>query len=81
MVGYSRAVRVGNVVVVVDTTGVGDDIVAQTRVPCAGTAFALAQAGAPRSDVVRTRMYVTDISPCVRWARYTRRCSGKFGRW
>lgn len=45
--------------------------------PCAGTAFALAQAGGPRSDVVRTRMYVTDISPCVRWGRYTRRCSGE----
>jgi enamine deaminase RidA (YjgF/YER057c/UK114 family) len=52
-VGYSRAVRIGPHVVVSGTTGPGRRI-----------EIALNAAGATLSDVVRTRIYVTDIS---RW--------------
>jgi enamine deaminase RidA (YjgF/YER057c/UK114 family) len=64
LVGYSRAVRIGNRVVVAGTTGAGDDIVAQTRDALRRIEIALTQAGASLSDVVRTRMFVTDIT---RW--------------
>jgi enamine deaminase RidA (YjgF/YER057c/UK114 family) len=64
VVGYSRAVRIGDQVHVAGTTGVGDDIVPQTRDALHRIESALAQAGASLPDVVRTRMYVTDIS---RW--------------
>ena len=50
--------------VVAGTTGAGDDIAAQTREALRRIAMALREAGASMSDVVRTRMYVTDIS---RW--------------
>ena len=63
-VGYSRAVRVGPLVVVAGTTGRGDDISGQTRDALHRIDFALAQAGATPADVIRTRIYVTDIS---RW--------------
>jgi enamine deaminase RidA (YjgF/YER057c/UK114 family) len=65
-VGYSRAVRVGRYVAVAGTTGAGpaDDIGAQTRDALRRIAFALQEAGAALTDVVRTRIYVTDIS---RW--------------
>jgi enamine deaminase RidA (YjgF/YER057c/UK114 family) len=64
--GYSRAVRVGPHIVVAGTTGPGpvDDIGAQTREALRRIEAALNQAGATLSDVVRTRIYVTDIS---RW--------------
>ena len=61
-VGYSRAVRTGAHVVVAGTTGAGDDIAAQTREAFRRIAIALREAGASMSDVVRTRMYFTDIS-------------------
>ena len=66
MVGYSRAVRVGPHVAVAGTTGAGpaDDIAAQTRDALRRIEVALRQAGATLADVVRTRIYVTDIS---RW--------------
>lgn len=64
LVGYSRVIRVGDQVMVAGTTGAGDDIVEQTRDALRRIESALAQAGASLSDVVRTRMYVTDIS---RW--------------
>lgn len=65
-VGYSRAVRVGPHVAVAGTTGTGpaDDITAQTRDALRRIEIALHQAGAALTDVVRTRIYVTDIS---RW--------------
>jgi enamine deaminase RidA (YjgF/YER057c/UK114 family) len=61
-VGYSRAVRTGDHVVVAGTTGVGDDIAAQTREALRRIEIALREAGASLTDVVRTRMFVTDIS-------------------
>lgn len=66
VVGYSRAVRVGPHVAVAGTTGAGPagDIAAQTRDALRRIDIALQQAGASLSDVVRTRIYVTDIS---RW--------------
>jgi enamine deaminase RidA (YjgF/YER057c/UK114 family) len=61
-VGYSRAVRTGPHIVVAGTTGEGDDIAAQTREALRRIDIALQKVGAALSDVVRTRIYVTDIS-------------------
>lgn len=63
-VGYSRAVRTGPFIAVSGTVGAGDDIAAQARDALERIEAALHEAGATLSDVVRTRMYVTDIS---RW--------------
>jgi enamine deaminase RidA (YjgF/YER057c/UK114 family) len=65
-VGYSRAVRVGPHIAVAGTTGPGTpgDIGAQTREALRRIEIALNEAGAALSDVLRTRIYVTDIS---RW--------------
>ncbi|WP_028545306.1 RidA family protein [Paenibacillus taiwanensis] len=73
VVGYSRAIRVGNVVEVAGTTAMKDG-----KVIAVGNAYeqtkyiiqsieqvleqVLEQVGATLSDVVRTRMFVTDIS-------------------
>lgn len=61
-VGYSRAVRVGPFVAVAGTTGEGPDAAAQARDALARIEAALHEAGAGFSDVVRTRMFVTDIA-------------------
>lgn len=70
-VSYSRAVRVGNVVEVSGTTAVinGEvqkkgDMYGQTQMCLALIEKALNEAGCDLHDVVRTRMYVTDIT---RW--------------
>jgi len=65
-VGYSRAVRVGAQVAVAGTTGAGPagDVTAQTRDALRRIEIALHQAGSSLGDVVRTRIFVTDIS---RW--------------
>jgi len=62
VVGYSRAVRTGPFIAVAGTTGTGADITAQTRDALRRIEIALQEAGGSLSDVVRTRMYVTDIS-------------------
>ena len=72
MVGYSRAVRIGNRVFVAGTTAsdddgevVGpDDAYLQTQFILKKIESAIAEAGASMDDVVQTRMFVTDIS---RW--------------
>ena len=70
IVGYSRAVRVGNHVWVAGTTatdengdvvGVGD-AAAQTRYVLQKIGRALEEAGVTFADVVRTRTFVTDIA-------------------
>jgi enamine deaminase RidA (YjgF/YER057c/UK114 family) len=72
VIGYSRVVRVGNIVHVAGTTatnpdgsgqivGVGD-MYAQARQTLENISAALAKAGVPLECVVRTRMFVTDIS-------------------
>jgi enamine deaminase RidA (YjgF/YER057c/UK114 family) len=70
VVGYSRAVRVGDHVYVSGTTatdaqgaivGVGDPY-AQTRQIIANLKSALERSGARLEDVVRTRIFVTDIA-------------------
>ena len=61
-VGYSRAVRVGRHIAVAGTTGSGDDIAAQTRDALRRIEAALREVGATLRDVVRTRIYVTDIA-------------------
>ena len=68
-VGYSRAVRVGNMIEVAGTTAMDgdrligkDDLYVQTFFVLQKIKDTLEQAGASMDDVVRTRMYVTDIS-------------------
>ena len=84
IVGYSRAVRVGPWIFVAGTTAAtpgggpvgGDDIGAQAREALRRITVALTQAGAGLEHVVRTRIYVTDIS---RWQEVGRAHGALFG--
>lgn len=75
IVGYSRAVRVGNIIEVTGTVAVDEnsqlvgsnDAYLQTKYIIEKIGTVLQKAGASLEDVVRTRMFVTDIS---RWEEY-----------
>ena len=75
IVGYSRAVKVGNTIEVTGTVAVdnnsnlvgGNDAYEQTKYIIQKIESVLQKAGASLKDVVRTRMFVTDIS---RWEEY-----------
>jgi len=77
IVGYSRAVKVGNTIEVTGTVAADDrgntvginDAYAQAKFALQKIEKVLKQAGATLQDVVRTRMFVTDIS---RWQEYGR---------
>ena len=70
LVGYSRAVRTGNTIAVTGTVGIGPDgkfpagAAAQTRRALEIVLAAIEALGGKHTDVVRTRIFVTDIS---RW--------------
>ena len=84
IVGYSRAVKVGNIIevtgsVAVDANGNlvgGDSAYEQTKFIIQKIEKVLQQAGAALKDVVRTRMFVTNISL---WEEYGR-AHGEFFR-
>jgi len=75
IVGYSRAVKIGNIVEVTGTVASGEngevvgknDAYAQTKYIYQKIEKILVQAGAAMNDVIRVRMFVTDIS---RWQEY-----------
>ncbi|MDA4137153.1 MAG: RidA family protein [Thaumarchaeota archaeon] len=84
LAGYSRAVRVGPIVAVAGTTatapdggviGVGDAYI-QAKAVFSKIEKALEEAGAGMEDVVRTRMFVTDIS---KWEGVAKAHNERFG--
>ena len=83
VVGYSRAVAAGDHIWVTGCTSMvdgdvvhGGDPFAQTQQAIRNVAWALEQLDATLDDVVRTRIYVTDIS---RWEEYGRAHGEAFG--
>lgn len=85
IVGYSRAVKVGNIIEVTGTVAVDennqlvgkDDAYAQTKFIIGKIEKVLQSAGSSLEDVVRTRMFVTDIS---RWEEYGKAHGEFFGQ-
>ncbi len=83
LVGYSRAVRIGNRVEVSGTTagngntveGIGD-VYAQARISLQKISAALQEAGAGLQDVIRTRIYVININQWEAVARAHREIFG-----
>ena len=68
IVGYSRAVKVGNIIEIAGTTAMDgellvgkDDVYEQTRFILKKNEKALQQLGSSLNDVVRTRMFVTNM--------------------
>jgi enamine deaminase RidA (YjgF/YER057c/UK114 family) len=83
VVGYSRAVAAGDLVFVSGCTSVAGaefvhegDAHAQTAQAISNVRDALAELGLTLSDVVRTRMFVTDMA---RWEEYGRAHGAAFG--
>ncbi len=84
IVGYSRAVKVGDLIEVTGTVAVDednalvgkDDAYAQTKFVIEKIEKVLQKLGAELNNVVRTRMFVTDIS---RWEEYGKAHGEKFG--
>ena len=84
VIGFSRAVRVGDTVYLSGTVAWGDDgklagpgdVYAQARQTIRNIERALVQAGASLHDVVRTRVYLTDIG---RWEEAARAHAEAFG--
>ena len=60
--GYSRAVRVGDLIEVAGTTAPGDSAYEQARAALASIDAALTELGASLANVARTRMFVVDIA-------------------
>jgi len=85
IVGYSRAVRIGNIIEVTGTVAVDennqlvgkDDAYAQTKFIIEKIERVLKSAGSSLKDIVRTRMFVTDIS---RWEEYGKAHGEFFGQ-
>ena len=84
VIGFSRAVRVGDLVFVSGTVAWGPDgklvgkgdVYAQAKQTLANIEGYLRQAGATLKDVVRTRIYLTDIG---RWQEVARAHREAFG--
>jgi enamine deaminase RidA (YjgF/YER057c/UK114 family) len=83
VVGFSRAVRVGNQVFVSGTVGRGADgnvvhggVYEQAKAIIENIRVALEQAGASLNDVVRTRTYMVDIAAQDAFARAHREAFG-----
>jgi enamine deaminase RidA (YjgF/YER057c/UK114 family) len=83
IIGYSRAVRIGNIIEITGTVAADEngpvavgDAYAQTQFIIQKIEKVLEQAGASLKDVVRTRMFVTDIA---QWEEYGRAHGEFFG--